>query len=188
MKLRVLVLALVMAAALQPASASTFVAMSTTEMVRSSSAVVEGEVLAVSSYWSDSGRIILTEVMLQVRDVYAGEAASVVRVKTFGGTVDGYTVVAHGFPTFEKGQRLVLFLEPDDVVDMFRVVGYQQGLYRVERQRDGQEKAMSSVDHNARLISADGREVSYSQILPLATLKQQVADVAARLSARPQQH
>ncbi len=171
---------LVLAAALQPAVASTFQAMSTRELVRESSAVVEGEVLQVQAYWNDARQVIVTEAMVLVQGVLVGDAPTVVRVKTFGGTVDGYTIEASGFPKFERGQQLLLFLQRDREPDMMRITGYQQGQYRIERGQDGVEKAVAALEDGVRLLAADGREVSYAKVLPLATLRQQIRDEAAR--------
>src|SRR5690349_8921102 len=95
------VFALVLAAI--PAGASTFVALTRGEMVAQSNAVVEGEVLKINSFWSPSGRLVVTEAMVRVTDTIVGEAPSVVIVKTFGGQVGGYNVEAHGFPRFGVG-------------------------------------------------------------------------------------
>jgi hypothetical protein len=165
--------------ALQPSDASTFIAMSTGDLVRGSSAVVAGEVLTVESYWESTGRVIVTEAMVRVEDVLAGEAPSVVRVKTFGGTVGGFTVEAIGFPTFTRGERLVLFLEPDTEPDMVRVTGYQQGQYRIQTGADGRELAVSAVDGGALLLAPDGRATDRPAIVPLAELRQRIQSEAA---------
>lgn len=172
---------LAMAAVPQLLSASTFVDMTTGDLVRASSTVVEGEVLKVESYWESTGRIIVTEAMVRVDDLVVGEAPTVVRVKTFGGTVDGYTVEASGFPAFVRGERLVLFLAPDGEPDLMRVTGYQLGQYRVRQGADGRDEAFSAVDEGARFLAPDGRAVDRSARLPLADLKRQIRAAAALL-------
>ena len=49
-----------------PAGASTFQALSRGELKAQSDAVVQGKVLQVNSFWSNSGRVIVTEAMVQV--------------------------------------------------------------------------------------------------------------------------
>ena len=49
-----------------PAAASTFLAMTQHELVAQSDAVVQGKVLKVSSFWSPSGRVIMSEALVQV--------------------------------------------------------------------------------------------------------------------------
>src|SRR4029078_9100957 len=103
-------LLLLVALATLPAGASTFLAMSQKEMLRQSTAVVEGRVLKVSSFWDVTGRIIQTEALVQVEETVVGEAPTIVVLRTFGGTVDGYRVEAHGFPQFNVNERLLLFV------------------------------------------------------------------------------
>ena len=124
-------LAMTFVTAAPPAAASTFVAMSTSDLVQSSSAAVEAEVLSLESRWTADRRIIVTDATMRVWDVLGGKAPEVVQVKTFGGTVKGFTVDAIGFPEFTLGERVLLFLEPDNEAGRMRVNGYQQGLYRI---------------------------------------------------------
>jgi hypothetical protein len=179
MKRWCLVAALALLAMPRLLGASTFVDMSTGDLVRESSAVVEGEVLKVESYWEPAGRIIVTEALVRVDDLVVGEAPTVVRVKTFGGTVGGYTVEAIGFPTFARGERLVLFLGPDPDPDLMRVTGYQLGQYRVRSGADGHDEAVSAVDGGARFLTPDGRAADRAAQLPLADLKQEIRAAAA---------
>lgn len=182
------VAALACMVALQPLAASTFMAQSVGELVEASAAILEGEVLRVESYWEATGSIIVTEALVQVRDLIAGDAPSVVRVKTFGGTVDGYTIEAFGFPRFAKGERVVLFLEADREIDMMRVAGYQQGQWRIERDERGIEKAISAVDSGASLVAADGRPVDHPRQLLLAALKDRIRAEASRHDSGPITH
>src|SRR5262245_54242949 len=118
-------LLLALAAAL-PVAASTFLWMSQKDLLQHSQAVVQGQVLKVSSFWNSTGQIIVTEALVRVEETVAGEAPAVVVLRTFGGTVDGFTVEAAGFPTFRLNERLLLFVGPDKNGDT-GVVGYQQG-------------------------------------------------------------
>src|SRR4028118_323709 len=135
-----------------PAGASTFLVMNQGELIRDSAAVVEGEVLQVHSFWTRSGRIIVTEAIVKVSDPILGEAASAVVVRTFGGTVEGFTVEAHGFPTFRKGERLLLFLEAERD-GAHKVAGYQQGQYRVVRDKNGFDVAVPGLHGHAPLVT-----------------------------------
>jgi hypothetical protein len=160
-----------------PAAASTFLAMSQKDLLQHSTRVVQGEVLQVNSFWEPEGRLIVSEALVRVEEAVVGEAASVVVVRTFGGTVDGFTVEAHGFPTFRVNERLLLFLgaEKDGAAE---VVGYQQGQFRVVRNRVGEEIAVPAVDGGANLLTVDGRPLPRLQAMPLAALKDSIrADV-----------
>jgi hypothetical protein len=160
--------------------ASTFVAQDQQDLVRASSVVLQGEVLDVASYWTPKGEIIVSEATILVEDRIVGNAPSVVVVRTFGGTVNGYTVEAHGFPTFAKGERQLLYLEPDPS-GALRVAGYQQGQYRIVRDKSGAEIAVSAVDTETNLVRADGRAVERPKQVALEGLKELVRATALQL-------
>ncbi len=168
-----------------PASGSTFLHISRAELARKASAVVVGNVLSVESFWTRSGQIIVTEAMVEVEDAIVGEAPSVVIVRTFGGTVNGYTVEAHGFPTFNKGERLLLFLEKDRAnPDATRVLGYQEGQYRLALDQAGREVALPTVDGEARLLTAEGKAAPPARPMLLDDLRGEIRE-SARRAGRP---
>ena len=173
------VFALALAVAV-PAGASTFIAMSTDELVAASDAVVQGEVLQVHSYWNKSGRLIVTEAIVRVTDTITGNAPSVVVLKTFGGTVEGFTVEAHGFPTFEKGQELLLFVD-NQADGSAEVTGYRQGQYRIVRTKEGMQVAVPTIEHGVRLLTREGRVAPKPQAVRLDTLKDQIRAGALRV-------
>lgn len=153
----ILLMAVLLAAL--PAAASTFLAMSQEEMVAGSEAVVQGKVTALESFWSDSGRVILTEATVEVEEVLAGDAPPVVTVRTFGGQVGDVVIEAHGFPRFQPDERVVLFLNRDDGDDSLRVLGYQLGHYRVVKRLDGVTLAVPQVDEDVPFLTPSGKPV-----------------------------
>lgn len=167
-----------------PVGASTFLAMDQKALVRDSSAVVQGRVLQINSFWDPSGTMVKTEALVQVDDVVFGEAPSVVVVETFGGKVGNLYFEAHGFPQFTVNEELLLFLETEkDGVQ--RVAGYQQGQFRIVRDKSGVELAIPALDLEANLLTKDGRRAARPQALRLATLKSQIraeADRAGRIA------
>lgn len=181
---RLLVVLVLVAAAVSalPASASTFLAMGQDDLVASSQAVVVGEVLQVRAFWNDDATAIVSEAQVRVDETVVGEAPPIVTVRTFGGTVGRLRIEALGFPTFHTGERLVLYLE--DLEGPARVVGYQQGEYRVvTRHSDGTEIAVPAVDHGAHLVHLDGRAAARPRALPLSDLKTQILQAAERPNA-----
>lgn len=170
-------------AVVAPAGASTFVALSQQELVAQSDAVVQGRVLEVNSFWSPSGRMILTEALVQVEERIAGQAPTVVVLRTAGGTVGGYTVKAHGFPEFEAGDRLVLFLKNGSGVA--EVTGYRQGQYQIVRDKSGVEMAVPSIGEGVRLLRKDGTEAAVPRAVRLDQLKSEVRAMAAQARRRP---
>ena len=176
----VLVLAL---ACVVPVSASTFLAMSRGELVAQSSSIIEGVVLKTNSYWTRSGRLIITEAHIQVTDVVAGEAPSIVVVRTAGGEVGGYTVEAHGFPKFAVGERVFLFLH-DGEEGVAEVTGYRLGQYRVVRDKAGVEIAVPTLEAGVRLLTPEGVAAPRPGAMKLEALKSSIRREAERV-ARP---
>lgn len=177
---RFVCLALLALALAVPASASTFLAMSRGELIAQSDAVIQGEVLQVNSFWTPSGRIIATEAMVRVTETIVGQAPSVVVVRTFGGTVGGYTVEAHGFPKFEKGQQVLLFVD-NQGDGTAEVTGYRQGQFRIVRTREGYDVAVPTVENGVRLLTRDGRTAPRPQVVRLDTLKAEIRAGALRV-------
>lgn len=169
--------ALVLAFAI-PAAASTFVALTPGELVAQSDAIVQGRVLKVSSFWSPSGRLIVSEAMIEVEETIAGRAPSVVVLRTAGGTVGGYTVEAHGFPKFAVNDRLVLFVQ--GAGDLAKVTGYQQGQYRIVRDKAGVDMAVPVLGEGVRLLRRDGGTVELPKAAPLAGFKAGIRAEALR--------
>jgi hypothetical protein len=167
--------------AAMPAGASTFLHTSRAELTARAEAVVVGSVLEVESFWTQDGRVIVTEARVLVEEALVGEAPSVALVRTFGGTVNGFTIEAHGFPTFAEGERLLLFLEPDAAErGAHRVLGYQEGKYRMTRDKAGREIAVPTVDAGARLLTADGRPAPAPRAVALEALRQEVLELGRR--------
>ncbi|HSG41243.1 MAG TPA: hypothetical protein VLE27_16505, partial [Thermoanaerobaculia bacterium] len=169
---------LALAVVAAPAAASTFIALDQQELLAQSDAVVEGRVLKVSSFWSASGRMIVTEVMVQVEEKILGNAPGVVVLRTAGGTVGGYTVEAHGFPKFEVGERAVLFLQ--NSANVAEVTGYRQGQYRIVREKSGVEMAVPALGPNVRLLHRDGTPAAAPKAVRLDQLKAQLRAEAVR--------
>jgi hypothetical protein len=172
------VLALVLAVVI-PAGASTFIALSHHELVSQSDAVIQGRVLKVDSYWGQGGRIIMTDALIQVEEKILGNAPTVVRVRTFGGTVGSYTVEAHGFPKFNVNDHLVLFLKNAD--NTAEVTGYRQGQWRI-LERSGVKLAVPTVEGGS-LIGRDGRVMPADKAMPLDTFKNMIRSEVERPSS-----
>ena len=166
------------------ARASTFLAQSQEELVAGSAAVVDARVTQVRSFWNAERTMILTEALVRVDEVIVGESPSLVKVRTFGGTVGRQRVVAHGFPTFEHGQRLLLFLYAEPADGSVRVRGYRLGEYRIETAADGVEMARPMADGGMRLLHPDGKVAAPPQAMPLADFKAGLRDIGERQGRR----
>jgi hypothetical protein len=164
-------------ASAQSAGASTFLHSSLRELVRDADSIVTGRVISVESFWNADGTVIVSEATVFVDEQMAGSGPTVEKVRTFGGTVNGYTVDAHGFPVFAAGDRLLLFLTRQDDGSS-RVLGYQEGHYRLAFDRGGVERAYPTVDAGARWFAADGREAAPSSPRTLDAFRAQVRAIA----------
>ncbi len=115
-----------------PLSASQFIDMPFDQVARESSLVVRGTVENTWSAWDDSHEVIFTYATVRVSR-YFGETTGpdTVVVREVGGTVDGYTQEAIGFPAIRSGENVVLMLSRwEDSAD-YRIHAYNQGKYLV---------------------------------------------------------
>ena len=176
---RLSIAVLLCALAALPIGASTFLALNEQQLLADSAAVIQGQVLKVSSFWDPSGRVVMTEALVRVENSIVGEAPSVVRVLTFGGKVDNFVVEAEGFPKFNVGERLVLFLEPERD-GAARVAGYQQGQYRVVRDKAGVDFVVPTLDLGANMVTKDGRPYARPQTQRLETFTERIRETARR--------
>lgn len=179
MKRAVWIPLLALALAALPAAASTFLYQSQAELVAHAEAVVQGRIVEVHSFWNAEHTAILTEATLEVEDTVVGAAPTYVNLRTFGGRVGNYVIEAHGFPTFQLGERMLVFLEPEQDGAQ-KVLGYQQGQFRIQGE-PGREMAVPAFGSGARVLRRDGTEAPAPKPMPLAQLKQQLRETAGRV-------
>lgn len=160
-----------------PVGASTFLKMDQKALIRDSAAVVQGEVIALSSFWDKSGRIVVTEALVRVEDAVYGNVPSVVVVRTYGGRVGDFVVEAHGFPTFQRNERVLLYLDAEKDGAM-KVTGYQQGQFRVVRDKAGVEWAVPATGEGTRILLPNGQEAAPAKNIRLDVLKQSIRNEA----------
>lgn len=163
-----------------PSGASTFVAMSQGELVGQADAVVKGRVVSQNSFWSESGRLIVTETQVEVESVLVGTAPSIVTVRTAGGQVGDVIVEAYGFPTFNDNERVILFLQGDEATPTSRVLGYQQGHFEIVTRLDGVTLAVPRVEDGARYLNTRGEMAREMVSMPLADFEAAILAEAAR--------
>ena len=122
-----------------PLSASQFMEMSFDQVARESALIVRGQVIDSWSAWDDSHEVIYTYATVRVHR-YFGEATGpdTLLVREVGGTVDGYTMEAIGFPAIRNGENVVLLLGQWEGSTDYRIHAFNQGKYLV-RNRGGEE-------------------------------------------------
>lgn len=117
-----------------PLSASQFIRAPFDQVARESSLIVRGSVVDTWSAWDDSHEIIYTYATVRVSR-YFGETTGpdTLVVREVGGTVDGFTQQAIGFPEIRRDEDVVLFLaRAEDGAAEFRIHAYNQGKYLVK--------------------------------------------------------
>ncbi|MEQ1504913.1 MAG: hypothetical protein ABMB14_21960 [Myxococcota bacterium] len=160
-----------MALGLAPAAeASTFRRITFPELMATTSAVVQVKVLDTESYWyGDEHGYITTVAHLEVVRSLDGsfDVGEELYVREAGGELDGYVMQAIGFPQFDVGDELVLFLGTwlDDSGD-WRVNEYGQGIYEVFTGADGIERV---VPANVQGHRANRSEVTAETVVPTMT-------------------
>ena len=125
-----IVVGLLIALAL-PLSASQFVDVPFEQLVSESQYIVRGTIGQTYSAWDDAHEVIYTYAVINVRRHFGQDGPSTLMIREVGGTVDGYTQEAIGFPVLRAGEDVVLMLSQwEDSAD-FRIHAFNQGKYLV---------------------------------------------------------
>lgn len=154
---RSLILVSLLLALAVPLSASQFQEMSFDEVATEAKYAVRGHVMETWSAWDDAHEVIYTYATIRVSR-YFGELTGpdTLVVREVGGTVDGYTQEAVGFPAIRRNEQVVLFLsEWEDSTDL-RIHAYNQGKFLVQV-RAGREVLVADPvqQGHARMERAD---------------------------------
>lgn len=175
--MRLLRAAIVLAAAVLAAGATTLEKLSVEEMVQKSTAVVRARAGAASAV--QRGSMIYTVYRLQVSEVLKGTVSPSAEVYVPGGTYGRYRQSIAGSPVLEPGREYVLFLwaSPRGLV---QVIGLSQGVFQVKTAAGG-EVLLVRGKIEAEFVNRMGRAVEDSgERLSLARLRDMIARAAAR--------
>jgi hypothetical protein len=145
-----------------PLSASQFIDQSFDQVAREATYVVRGSVIDTWSAWDDAHEVIYTYATLRVSR-YFGEITGpdTLVVREVGGTVDGYTQEAVGFPAIRRGEQVVLFLSQWDNSSDLRIHAYNQGKYLVRIRADRSEVLISDpVKQGEERLPSDGPRIA----------------------------
>lgn len=111
-----------------PAAASIAVRLSLDDLVARAERVVTARLAAEpESYWR--GQRIYTRYTFAVEEEWLGAGDAVIVLEQPGGAVGKWAQKAHGYPAFEKNERVLLVL--DSFLGQPRVVGMSQGAFRL---------------------------------------------------------
>lgn len=143
-----------------PMSASQFIDIPFDQMVRGTTAVVRGTVGPVTAGWDADHEVIYSWARVDVSDYIAGDGPSVLMMREVGGTVDGYTQQAIGFPELREGEDVVLLLTIWEETGEYRIQGYHRGKYLVN-ERGG--RTMLRLD---RATQGSPRDAAFAKSAP----------------------
>lgn len=129
--------------AAMPASATTYIPVTFTDLVTQADLIFIGEVvdvrpLAVSTA---DGPIIRTRVVFRVNDPLFGTTAALEVLEFFGGEIGGIGMAIAEMPRFAIGDRRVVFARRDRSINP--IVGFTQGLLRVTRDAAGVDRVLT---------------------------------------------
>ena len=161
---RFLALVALLLALAVPMSASQFIELPFDQVAREAKYIVRGTVLDTFAAWDSDHEVIYTYATVRVTR-YFGETTGpdTLVVRNVGGSVDGYTQEAIGFPEIRRGENLVLVLAEEDAA--LQIHAYNQGKLLV-RQRAGVEVLVADPvkQGEARLNGSPRFDVSENAI------------------------
>jgi hypothetical protein len=126
------------------ARGTTFARLSISQMSQRASAIVRAQCVA-STVVEVSGEI-WTLTTFDVQEIWRGAAPSRITVRLLGGTSGNLTSHVAGIPRFRPGEQVILFLSPMKHFSgpgEFSVVSWQQGTFRIQRDRGTGEELAS---------------------------------------------
>ena len=100
------------------------------ECAREADTVFVGRVVAVTTRWGDTGKMIWTDYLFQVEEVWKGQPVSYRTVSVAGGTVGGQSILVSHVPAFEQHATYVVYAYDNSRLVAEAVVGVEQGLFR----------------------------------------------------------
>jgi hypothetical protein len=120
-----------------PLSASQFVQLPFEQVASEAQLVVRGTIGETWSAWDDAHEVIYTYATVRVSR-YFGETTGpdTILLREVGGTVDGYTQEAIGFPIIRSGEDVVLMLARWDDGPDYRIHAFNQGKFIVQRRAE----------------------------------------------------
>lgn len=89
-------------------------------------------------------------------------------------------IEAPGFPQFNSGEKVILFLEEDQEIQVSRIVGHQQGHFEVVERQDGVVLAVPRIEDAAGFFTQTGQFVPAPPSTEINTFKGRVRAEAAR--------
>ena len=156
--------------------------MSFTEIATAADTIVVAEAIDSRAEWVTTGalRTIVTRVTFRVTNTLKGTERLLLPLEFLGGTVDGVGHTVSGVPTFDIGDRAVLFVSGERAASP--IVGHMQGRFPINVAPDGAEYVTL---HDRRAFSAVnqiGAPITVSPVaIPTMTLEAFQAEIGRLL-------
>jgi hypothetical protein len=156
--------------------------MSFTEIVDAADAIVVGEAIDSRAEWVDTGssRTIVTRVTFRVSGTLKGNERLLLPLEFLGGTVGDVRQTISGVPTFEIGDRAVLFVLASRAASP--IVGHMQGRFPISVAPDGTEYVTLPSRRAFSAVSQIGSPITVSPVaIPTMTLTAFEAEISNML-------
>ncbi len=137
-------------------SAATLEKLSLDEMIRKSTGIVCGKVLASSTI--KRGPVVYTQYRLRVTDRWKGNAVSEIDVHVPGGKHGSVQQLFSGSPKLDEGKEYVVFLWTSRG-GLTQVIGLSQGLFDVKRDPKGEPVLTRFPSAENTMLDSSGRVV-----------------------------
>jgi hypothetical protein len=120
--------------------AATLRAMKLADLTHGADVIFVGTAVNTVSAWNADHSRIYTRTTFQVEDYLKGQAGETIVIETLGGGVGGIGMRVPGMPTFNPQQKHLLFVKTGRVTGTHRVLGWEQGNFRIHKDpRTGRE-------------------------------------------------
>lgn len=152
-----MLLVLAIALPVADSAATTVVSVSDVDLVNRATDIVVARVLTINSGWQPAARQVFTDVTIAIDEVLVGDLPNRrLTVRLPGGRLGALDVLVEGTPTFERGERVVLFLRLG-TDGRFRVVHLFQGKFSVViSELTGEELALRIADPGVNVLPVAG--------------------------------
>ena len=152
--------------------------MSFVELVLAADTIVVAEAIDSRAEWVTTGssRVIVTRITLRVTDTLKGIQRLLLPLEFLGGTVGNRRHEVSGVPTFDIGDRAVLFVSATRAASP--IVGHMQGRFPITIAPDGTEYVTLPNRRAFSTVGQIGMPITVSPVaIPTMTLTAFQADV-----------